>query len=63
MSSAVNLSKQFEFRSGPTKLRAWGGFILFDTLMVFIKSIFETVNLKKNIGRLQKSWEKKQAQR
>ena len=30
-----------------TKCRAWSGFKLFDTLMVFLKDFFEKVNLKK----------------
>ena len=40
MSSADNLCKQFEPRSGPTKCRAWSGTKLFDTLMVFLKEYF-----------------------
>ena len=38
VSSADNLYKQFGPRLGPTKGRAWSGFKLFDTLMVFVNS-------------------------
>ena len=40
LSSADNVCKQFEPRSGPTKSK------LFDTLMVFLKDCFEKVNFK-----------------
>ena len=52
MSSAVNLCKRFEPRSGPTKIWGWPGFKLFDTLMVFLKEFFEKVLNK--ISRRQK---------
>ena len=47
-SSADNLYKQFGSRSGPTKCRAWSGYKLFDTLMVFLKEILEKVDFEKN---------------
>ena len=48
VSSADNLSKQSEPRSGPTKCRAWSVSKLFDTLMVFLKEFFEKVDFEKN---------------
>ena len=39
--TAENLSKQLWPRQGPTKRRAWSGSELFDTLMVFLKDVFE----------------------
>ena len=45
---ADNLCKQFGFRSGPTKCRAWSGSKLFDTLMVLLKEFFEKVEFEKN---------------
>ena len=47
MSSADNLFKQFGSRPGPRKCRAWSGSKLFDTLMVFLKEIFEKVDFEK----------------
>ena len=47
-SSADYLCKQFRPRSGPTKCRAWSGFKLFDTLMVFLKEFFWKVDFEKN---------------
>ena len=41
MLSADCLCKQFEPRSGLTKLGPWSGSKLFDTLTVFLKEFFE----------------------
>ena len=49
-SSADNFCKQFGPRSGLTKCRA-----LFDTLMIFLKEIFEKVDLEKISRRQKKS--------
>ena len=48
MSSADNICKQFETRSGPTKCRAWSGSNPFDTQMVFLKEFFKNVDFEKN---------------
>ena len=48
VSSVDNLCKQFGPRSGLTTCRAWSGFKLFDTLMVFLKEFFENVDFEKN---------------
>ena len=53
VSSAHHLCKQFWYRSGPTKCRAWSVSKLFDTLMVFLKEFFKNVNVEK-ISRRQK---------
>ena len=46
--SADNFCKQFGPRSGPTNGRAWSGFKLFDTLMVFLKEFFEKADFERN---------------
>ena len=51
--SADKLYKQFGPRSGPTKRRAFYGFKLLDTPMVFLKEFFENVDFEK-ISRRQK---------
>ena len=48
LSSADKLCKQSGPRSGPTKRQAWSGSKLFDTLMVFLKDLFEKVNFQNN---------------
>ena len=48
VSNADNLCKQFGPRPGPTKCRAWSGFKLLDTLMIFLKEFFENINFEKN---------------
>ena len=40
-SESDNLCKQFVPRSGPTKCRAYSGFKLFESLVVFMKNLFE----------------------
>ena len=47
-SSADNFCKQFGTWSGPTKCQAWSGSKLFDTLMIFLKELFEKVDFEKN---------------
>ena len=47
-SYADNLCKQFGPRSGQTKCLAWSESKLFDTLMVFLKELFEKVGFEIN---------------
>ena len=56
LSSAVNLCKQFGPRSGMTECRSWSGSKLFDTLIVFLKEIFEKVYFEKSQQSTAKSW-------
>ena len=46
--SADNLCKQLWPRSGPTKCRAWSGSKLFETMMLFLKELFEKDDFEKN---------------
>ena len=46
MFSADNFNKQFGPRSIPTKRQACSGSKLFDTLMSFLKELFETVSFE-----------------
>ena len=47
VTSSDNLCKQFVPRSGPTERRTRPGSKLFDTLKVFLKVIFENIDLKR----------------
>ena len=49
VSSADNLCREFGPRSGSTKRQALSGSKLFDTLMVFLKELFEKIDLEKNL--------------
>ena len=48
MSSADNFCKQFGPRSGLTERRDISGSKLFDTLIVFLKELFEKVDFEKS---------------
>ena len=50
--------KQFGPRSGRTKRQAWSASNLFDTLIVFLKELFEKVNFEKKNSRQQKMGKK-----
>ena len=58
LSSADNFCKQFRPRSGQTKCRSWSGSKLFDTLIVFLKELFEKVVIlkKKSQHTTTKAW-------
>ena len=58
VSSADNLCKQIEPRSGLTKHWALSGSNLFDTQMVFLKEFFENGDFEKKISRQRKNNEK-----